>query len=513
MKKTKTTPFFLIPFFWGCALAQDPVQVSYADLLTEESAKKHLTMLASPDFEGRGTGQRGGEKAARHIADAFERSGLKPAVDGGYFQPVHLVKTTYVADVFSVNGIPLENGRDFYVLGDNPKMDFAEDEILFIGYGIQDPRHNDLRGMEIKGRIVMLINEGEPADAQGNSAITGKPERSDWSTSRFKRLGELLRLEPKMILAIGSDVAQMAQKFGGHTASGHFSLDKVAETGTSGPSVPPVVHIREEIADRMLSARKTTIGTLRKKPASFPMPVEIRANMGIVKEKLFDPNVLGLLEGTDRKEETIVLCAHYDHDGILPDGTVFPGADDNGSGTVALMEIARAFAQAKRDGHGPRRSMLFIATAAEEKGLLGSRFYVENPVRPLESTVACVNMDMIGRIDDEHLNANRNYLHAIGLDRIGSELKRTTERANQTYTQMELDYTYDDPKHPLRLYYRSDHYSFAQKGIPSAFFFSGLHPDYHTPEDTADKIDFPMMVKRAKLIFHTAWELGMGYEQ
>jgi len=507
VKKTKITPFFFLPFFWGCALAQDPVQVRYADLLTEESAKKHLTLLASPEFEGRGTGQKGGERAAKYIAKEFESYGLKAAVGESYFQPVRLVKTAYTVDSFSINGIPLENGTDFYAQGDNPKMDFAAYEILFIGYGIQDPKHNDLKNLDIKGKTVLFINEGEPMDARGNSVITGKPEKSEWSTSRFKRLRELLKLEPKLVLATGTDVAQTIDRFGGRISGGHFSLDKSEETATRS-TFPPVVHLREEIADRMLSARQTSIERQRKKPTSFRLSAKVRANMGLSKEKHVDPNVLGLLEGSDLKAETVILCAHYDHDGILPNGTVFPGADDNGSGTVGLMEIARAFAKAKKDGHGPRRSMLFIAMAAEEKGLLGSKFYVENPIFPLENTVACINMDMIGRIDDDHLNGNHNYVHAIGLDRIAPELKRIAERANQTYTQMELDHRYDDPKDPLRLYYRSDHYNFAQKGIPSAFFFSGLHPHYHTPEDTVDKIDFPMMVKREKLIFHTAWEVA-----
>jgi len=508
VKNTKITPLFLIPFFWGCALAQDPVQVRYADLLTEESAKKHLALLASPEFEGRGTGQKGGEKTAKYIAEQFESYGLKPAVAGSYFQPVHLARTSYRVERFSVNGKVLENEKDFYVQGDNPKMDFAADEILFIGHGIQDPKHNDLEGLDIHGKVVLLINEGEPVDARGNSLITGSSEKSEWAESRFKRLREVLELGPKMVLATGTDVGQMMERISGRKARGHFHLDRGEGTVFRSVPDPPVVHIREEIADRMLAARQTTIAELKKKNTSFRLSAKITAEMGMVRDQFFDPNVLGLLEGADLKAEIVILCAHYDHDGILPNGTIFPGADDNGSGTAGLLEIARAFAAAKRDGHGPRRSILFIATAAEEKGLLGSKFYVENPVFPLENTVSCINMDMIGRIDDEHLNGNHNYVHAIGLDKIAPELKRIAERANQTYTQMELDHRYDDPKDPLRLYYRSDHYNFAQKGIPSAFFFSGLHPHYHTPEDTVDKIDFPMMVKREKLIFHTAWEIA-----
>ncbi len=507
MIKKWIKPLLLIPTLYSCALAQDPAQVKYAQLLTEESAKKHLTLLASPEFEGRGTGQKGGEKTAKYIAEEFKSYGLKPVVDGSYFQPVHLVKTSYVVEKFSINGQSLENGKDFFIQGDNQKANFSVDEVVFVGYGIQDPRHNDLKGLDIKDKIVLVINEGEPVDEQGNSVITGTSKKSEWSTSRFKRLQELSKLQPKMILATGSGVTQMIERFGARMTGGRFALD-TGEQHQVGSANPPVVNIKEKTANQILAPKQTTVEAQKQNPSSFAIHAKIEASMGVAREKLFDPNVLGLLEGSDLKDEIIVISGHYDHDGIMPDGTIYPGADDNGSGTVGVMEIARAFAQAKKDGHGPRRSILFMGLAAEEKGLLGSKFYVENPIFPLANAVACINLDMIGRIDDKHLEGNHNYIHAIGLDKLSSELKQITEKANEQYTQMELDYMYDDPNDPLRLYYRSDHYNFAEKGIPSAFFFSGLHPHYHTPEDTVDKINFPMMVKREKLVFHTVWEIA-----
>src|SRR5690606_2094067 len=256
----------------------------------------------------------------------------------------------------------------------------------------------------------------------------------------------------------------------------------------------------------------TSLEQFKAKTLTSPEPaktikVGINAEMGVKREKLDDPNVLGYLEGSDVKDEVIVVCGHWDHDGILPNGTIFPGADDNGSGTVAVVELAKAFAKAKKDGKGPRRSILFIALAAEEKGLLGSQFYVENPIIPLEKTVACINIDMLGRIDDKHLNGDHNYVHVIGTNKLSTDLKPIVEKANKDINLI-LDYDYDRPDEPMRLYYRSDHYNFAKNGIPSLFFFSGLHPHYHTPEDTVDKIDFPMMVKRERLIFNVAWDLA-----
>lgn len=505
---------FLLPALHSCAVAQDPVQLKYAEALTTASAKTHLTLLASPAFEGRGTGQKGGGKAAHYIAEQFKFFGLKAPVHGSFFQPVHLVKKHYKAEDFQINGTTYQQGKDFYVQGVNTMSNFQTDEVVFIGFGIQDEKYNDLSNVAIKNKVVLVLNEGEPKDKNGNSVITGTNKESEWSTSRFKRLQEIAKQEPKLIIATGSYVADFIKRFGARLGSGSFALaePKTAQENTVN-TVPPVVHFSEELVNQFLSPTGKKIEDLKKNPSSFTFPLKVNAAMGLINEPFYDPNVLGLLEGSDLKDEILVVSGHYDHDGILPDGTIFPGADDNGSGTVGVLELARVFSNAKAAGHGPRRSILFIALAAEEKGLLGSKFYTENPIFPLANTVVCLNIDMIGRIDDKHIDGNHNYVHAIGTDKLSSELKQITEKANSTYTKMELDYMYDDPKDPMRLYYRSDHYNFAQKGIPSAFFFSGLHPHYHTPEDTVDKIDFPMMVKREKLIFHILWEIANRAER
>lgn len=510
MIKNWITVFLLVPALYSCAIAQkqDALQIKYADLMTEETAEHHLTLLASPEFEGRGTGQRGGEKTAQYLAEQFKSYGLVAPVDDSYFQPVKLAQISYQVQQFNVDGTSYENGKDFFIQGDNKRTTFEADEIVFVGYGIQDEKHNDLVDIDIRNKVVLVINEGEPKDAKGNSVITGSKKMSEWASSRFKRVQELLKKEPKMILATGDYVDQNMARFGKRLTGGRFFLDNNGDGTKLGTTKAPVVNISQKIADKILESQQTNLEKQKNTPSTFTLSAKLKAEMGVTQEKFSDPNVLGLLEGSDLKEEIVVIIGHYDHDGILPDGTYFPGADDNGSGTVGVLEIARAFAQAKQEGNGPRRSLLFIALAAEEKGLLGSKFYVENPVFPLENTVACINMDMIGRIDDKHLNGNHNYIHAIGLDKLSSELKQITEAANDSYTKMELDYMYDDPKDPMRLYYRSDHYNFAEKGIPSAFFFSGLHPHYHTPEDTVDKIDFPMMVKREKLVFHVTWEIA-----
>lgn len=217
-------------------------------------------------------------------------------------------------------------------------------------------------------------------------------------------------------------------------------------------------------------------------------------------------NIWAFIEGSEKPEEIIVVSAHYDHVG-MKNGEIYNGADDDGSGTVALMEIAQALIEAKKAGNGPKRSVLILHVTAEEHGLHGSRYYSENPLFPLANTVADVNIDMIGRRDDLHTDSN-NYVYVIGADKLSSELHTITEEANKKHTNLDLDYRYNDFKDPNRFYYRSDHYNFAKNGIPSVFFFNGVHADYHKPGDTPDKIEYDALEKRTRLAFAVTWELA-----
>ena len=217
-------------------------------------------------------------------------------------------------------------------------------------------------------------------------------------------------------------------------------------------------------------------------------------------------NIWAFIEGTEKPEEIVVVSAHYDHVGTK-DGEVYNGADDDGSGTVALLELAQAFQIAKKEGHGPKRSILFLHVTGEEHGLHGSRFYSENPLFPLENTVADVNIDMIGRRDEIHANTN-NYVYIIGANRLSSELDFISSIMNQRYVNLDLDYRFNDPKDPNHFYERSDHYNFAKHGIPAVFFFNGVHADYHKKTDEPNKIEYDALAKRAQLAFVTAWELA-----
>lgn len=223
-------------------------------------------------------------------------------------------------------------------------------------------------------------------------------------------------------------------------------------------------------------------------------------------------NVVAFIEGSEKPEEILVISSHYDHVGMDDEGNVFNGADDDGSGTVAILEIAEAFMQAKEDGYHPKRSILFLNVTGEEKGLVGSKYYTDNPIFPLANTVANLNIDMIGRIGDGMESAG-DYVYLIGSDKLSTELHDLSESVNKEFLNMNLDYTYNDENDPNRFYYRSDHYNFAKNNIPIIFYFNGVHPDYHKISDTPDKIEYDLLAKRAKLVFLTAWEVANREER
>ena len=218
-------------------------------------------------------------------------------------------------------------------------------------------------------------------------------------------------------------------------------------------------------------------------------------------------NVMAYIEGNEFPDEVLIISAHLDHLGVSENGEINNGADDDGSGTVAIMEIAQAFEEAKKEGHGPKRSILFLHLTAEEIGKRGSEYYTQHPVFPLKNTIANLNIDMIGRVDNTHLD-NKNYVYLIGSDRLSKELHYISEKVNDTYCQINIDYRYNIEGERNHYYSRSDHYNFAKHNIPVIFYFNGEHDDYHQTSDTPDKIDYQLLQKRTKLIFATAWQLA-----
>jgi hypothetical protein len=270
------------------------------------------------------------------------------------------------------------------------------------------------------------------------------------------------------------------------------------ETGSAG---------QKKAGEYLISQYKTNTVSFPKGATDFYQKVPASFLNAIRNDNLPDSeNIWAYIEGSEKPNEVIVISAHYDHIGIK-NGEIYNGADDDGSGTVALLEIAQAFSIAKKEGHGPKRSILFLHVTGEEHGLLGSSYYSQNPLFPLANTITDINIDMIGRHDEFH-NDSSNYVYLIGSDYLSTDLYTICENANKNYVNLFLDYKYNDKTDPNRFYYRSDHYNFAKNGIPSVFLFTGVHADYHKATDKVDKIEFDALTKRTQLAFTIAWELA-----
>lgn len=462
-------------------LAQDPVQVKYANTITTADLEERLTYLASDEMKGRDTGSEELRIAANYLADFYKKIGLAGPVNGSYQQQVELVSTSFEDVNLKIGKHKLTLNEDFIFTGDGDMKKKEKTDLVFLG-SVTD---ENLAKVNVKDKLVGiwavgvrsndLVSKVMDAGAAGIVIVTMEGQTGfDRIASRYKsmagkgRIGFAKPVVQQPVFMVSSD--KMAELFG-------TSAEKLKEAAESNPE------------------------SIKSQKATYQVKKSV--------EDVDTSNVMGYLEGTDLKDEVIVISSHYDHVGVSPTGEIFNGADDDGSGTVAVTEMAEAFAMAAKDGHKPRRSILFLNVTGEEKGLLGSAYYSEHPIFPLENTVANINIDMVGRIDYEYQDAeNTDFVYAIGSEMLSTDLKKIMEYNNITYTDLIIDYRYDAEDDPNRFYYRSDHYNFAKHDIPVIFFFNGVHDDYHQVTDTVDKIEFPLLEKRTKLVFHTTWDLA-----
>lgn len=489
--------------------AQDSLAVKYAATISAAELKGHLMELASDAYEGRDTGSEGQRKAAAYIAAYFDSLGIAPCVDGSYFQHFPLKKQSARASELKSGNKTYAFIDDFFFFPGFEDGDYPIDQVVFAGYGVETEGYNDYDGIDPNNKIVLVFS-GEPKDKKGNYIVSGSNKPSDWDNNYRMKRDVAQAKGARTLIVIPDDYKLTISRAKYWLENPGMSLDMERD---EKKDIIPTFFISAQVADALLkqdgrpaSAKLRAKLEKKGKPASFDFTAEGVISARLKKDKLQSENVLAYIEGGDLKEELVVITAHYDHVGR--DGEeIFNGADDDGSGTVSVLELAEAFMMAKEDGNGPRRSVLLMTVSGEEKGLLGSEWYSEFPVFPMENTVANLNIDMIGRVDEKHKN-NSNYIYLIGSDKLSTELHAISEEANATYTGLELDYTYNDPKDPNRFYYRSDHYNFARNGIPVIFYFSGVHEDYHRPTDTPDRIMYDKMVPIVQLIFHTAWDLA-----
>jgi hypothetical protein len=483
------------------------VSVRYASTISLDDLRVRLEVIAADSMLGRDTGHEGQKKAASYIQSQFEMFGIPPLEELDGYQQSYSINVTYP------DTIQVIAGKDtFRLLEDIYAFNLADmrldaKQVVYAGYGIHSESYSDFEGLDVRGKV-LLVSSGEPR-RKGKSLVDISASSTQWSTDWRRKIQEAQSRGARALLVVDGKFATSVVQLGRYIQRPNMDVSGKAQEMTM-----PVVFLSSKLADHILrrggerrSHKKLErIIEKRGRTVTLSMNSPVMLTVNRHREKLVAENVLGFIEGSDLREQVLAITCHYDHLG-MKDEEIYNGADDDGSGSTALLELAETFAQAKREGNGPRRSILFMAFSGEEKGLLGSEFYTDNPIIPLERTFVNLNIDMIGRIDERHA-PDSNYVYLIGSDKISQDLHDISEHANATYTQLELDYTFNDERDPNRFYYRSDHYNFAKNGIPVIFYFTGVHEDYHKPTDTVEKIMFPKMQRIVQLIFHTAWELA-----
>ncbi|RYY48811.1 MAG: M28 family peptidase [Chitinophagaceae bacterium] len=495
------------------AFAQVDDAAKYAGIIRTSELQKHLTIIAADDMEGRETGTRGQRKAAAYIENFFKTTGLaSPAALKGYQQLYPLYQDSMISSSFKIGDKEAIYGTDYISpVNNNESIKAKSKSLVFVGYGIDDPAYNDYAGLDVKGKVVVFFL-GEPKK-DGKYFIDTKNARgSAWT---FPGLSKKLELAMQKGAKAAIVINPTTESFTTRAADAAKKTNVYYPRAANGKKVN-YVQVSHAFAKSLMGDAFSAAITKAKSNTAFESAdrMEKKAKMNLAYKKyrttINASNVLGVIEGTDKKDEFVFITAHYDHIGISPNGQINNGADDDGSGTVSVMQIGEAFVKAKAEGKGPRRTVVIMTVSGEEKGLWGSEYYSDNPVFPLEKTTVDLNIDMIGRVDTERMmDDTLNYVYVVGHNKLSSDLPIINEGMNKKYTGLVLDYKFDDPKDPNRIYFRSDHYNFARKGVPVLFFYDGmLKSDYHKPGDDVEKINFALMEKRARMVFHTAWEMA-----
>jgi hypothetical protein len=450
------------------AFAQNDVSTRYANTITPDALKEKLSVIASAQMEGRETATPGQKRAAAFIETNFRRFGLLPGTTAGYQQHYAVYQDTLMDASLKVNGKSFPYGETFTVnIGSIPNGTFNIKEVVYVGKG-------DNISQDIKDKWVLV----DFTDLTGFRALRA-------------RAMQLAARGIKGYFSVTKNFTAQSRSL-----KGSMYLKKES---TAVPSISISYAVASAILNQPVASTedlsKISVGSFA---TNITFSIYKRAIM------LESSNVVGVMPGTDKKDEYVFLTGHYDHLGKRGD-VIYYGADDDGSGTTSVLQVAEAFARAKAEGHGPRRTIVFMTVSGEEEGLLGSQFYSEHPLFPLEKTSVDLNTDMVGRIDSARKSADtNNYVYVIGDDRLSSDLVKITDSVSTHFSTLQLDRRFNG-NDPERFYFRSDHFNFARKGVPIIFYFDGTHADYHRPTDTVDKINFDLMSKRVKLVFHTAW--------
>lgn len=475
--------------------------------ITVRDLKRHLSFLASEELGGRYTFSHSNLIAARYLASQLESYGYRGAGrNGSFFQQVPL---SYRNVDLAASRLTLNDGeakREFMYpdgfIAEVPTNIGLSGQLVFVGYGVSSPRnsYDDYAGLKVKGKIVVM-SSGVPEQLKKVRLNNDEQEAS--AALAHGAVGLIKILDAQTLLTWD----QLKVWYGGRQQLGLPPRTVLPEIAASPELIKAIARAMGKESSDLISPGS------KLKPAELTTTAEIKLRVE-AKDATSAQNVVGILEGSDSKlkDEYVVFSAHYDHLKSTDKGEVYRGADDDGSGTVSVLEIAQAFAV----GPPPKRSILIVFHTGEELGLFGSEYNTDyEPVVPLHKLVANLNIDMVGRSrpdgDDDPRDArltDKDSIYIIGADKLSTELHKLNEETNQNTARMRFDYTYNDDRHPERFYYRSDHYNYAKHGIPVIFFFTGVHRDYHQLTDVVDKIDFEKMERIDRLIFSTGWRIA-----
>ncbi len=490
-----------------------------ADYISAQQLKDYLAFIASDEMEGRDTPSRGLDIAARFIATHLSRWGLKPAGDNGsYFQRIALTqnKIDQALSYIEIGGQRFNFGEDFLV---RLVAGAASGTLAYAGHGwvIKAKNIDAFQGLDVKDKIVVVNGGGLLPKGVTFNELKGK-QGEDWDPpiSAARRRGA----KGVIFVPHFQSLANWDRNRQTLNDRGSFSVDKFqTQDNVAFPAITASLNLLNVLfqGERQNAAEifKRSIANEPAEPFEFKVDKKVSFTVALRTAPAATQNVIAVLEGGDPilKNEYVVIGAHYDHLGVgtpVNGDAIYNGADDDGSGTAATLALAEAFVRGPR----PKRSILFIWHAGEEKGLWGSRYFTESPTVPIGQIITQLNIDMIGRTRKENgILANHSLpkpgeIYLVGSKMMSTELGELSESVNKSYLNLAFNYKYDDPSDSEQFFYRSDHYNYARKGIPIIFYMTGVHEDYHRPSDSVEKIDYQNMEKVARTIYATAWELA-----
>lgn len=484
--------------------AQDSISQHYAKSFSTSRIQKDVVVLASDNMEGRDTGSKGQKLAARYIhqqflnANLINPAGTKDSSD--YFQNFTIYKQEQAGAEIKTSRKEYKNYKDVLISG---FTNYSNDslELIFLGTAPDSSYTN----RDFSNKAVLFLSSNlYVAAVKSNDIVNASKAKlvlfcNPNQNSQYEELLEKRKAISPRQMNFESEINSPSNPFDSITSNPSFIKYKTRmntyQGAISNTVASSLLCIKPKRLKQILATKKIMPSEKTKRKFGF--------NFNLKHKEISTENVLAFLPGTDKKEEVLVISAHYDHIGKNKE-EIFNGANDNASGTSAIIEIARVFQEASDNAYKSKRSLLFVAFTGEEKGLFGSRFFVDNSPVPLTNIVGNLNLDMLGRFDQFH--DTTDYVYLLGTNHLEPKLKIISDSLNQTFTNLYLDYKYDTPDNFL--YRASDQASFVKHGIPAIFYFNGLHKDYHKASDTSEKIDFQAIKRVSQLVFLTAWKLA-----